>query len=97
MENKILIYGGATLVLILLVVSIFAGFGSANKKVEPQKEINPELEKYRSEEIPEECRMPGYENNLNSWKEHLSHHKPTWYCLEDYYGENIENFMGGEK
>ncbi len=43
-----------------------------------------ELAKYRSEDIPADCRLPDYENDLDSWKEHLGHHENTLYCL-DYY------------
>ncbi len=45
---------------------------------------NAELEKYRSESIPEQCRLPEYEDDLNWWKQHLSHHTNTLYCLEYY-------------
>lgn len=51
---------------------------------QPLSSSSEELDKYRSEEIPEECRLPEYEDDLNSWKEHLSHHENTLYCL-DYY------------
>jgi hypothetical protein len=43
-----------------------------------------DLSKYRSEDIPEDCRLPNYENNVNKWTEHLGHHEDTKYCL-DYY------------
>ena len=45
---------------------------------------NVDLSKYRSESIPEDCRLPGYESDVEAWKEHLSHHQNTLYCL-DYY------------
>lgn len=48
-----------------------------------------ELDKYRSENIPEECRLPEYEDDLDWWKQHLSHHQNTLYCL-DYYNNGGE-------
>jgi hypothetical protein len=50
--------------------------------------VNSELERYSSENMPEECRLPEYEENLNKWKQHLSHHQNTLYCL-DYYDKEI--------
>ena len=47
---------------------------------------NSEYEQYRSNSIPEGCRMPEYEDDARLWKEHLSHHEQTFHCLE-YYGD----------
>ncbi|MDP2628306.1 MAG: hypothetical protein Q8P15_00215 [Nanoarchaeota archaeon] len=90
MENKYLIFGAIVLTL-FLAFSVFLKFNQNGNVVQ---EKNPELEKYRSLEIPEECRLPEYENDLNWWKQHLSHHQNTWYCLE-YYGTSIEEIQGG--
>lgn len=85
MENKFL-YIGSGIILILLIVSFILSSGILNgNSVENNLDNkNPELEKYRSEEIPEECRLSIYEDNLEWWKQHLSHHKETLHCL-DYY------------
>ena len=69
---------------ILLLILVLAGFvffkGDITKK-SVERDSNPELDKYRSEEIPEECKLPKYEKDIESWKEHLSHHQNTLYCL----------------
>ena len=86
MENKILAIGIAAFVL-LLIGSFFISLRNFNITGNTIKEgdvNNIELEKYRSEEIPEDCRLPIYEDNLDWWKQHLSHHKETLYCLEYY-------------
>jgi hypothetical protein len=87
MENKF-IYVGIAIILILLIGSVILSSGLLNQDVVETKNMNGKtnqnLEKYRSSKIPEECRLPGYENDVESWKEHLSHHKETWHCL-DYY------------
>ena len=43
-----------------------------------------DLDKYRSEEIPEACRLPEDRDDIESWKQHLGHHQNTLYCLEYY-------------
>ena len=81
MRNRNLIYIG--IIMVVLIGSLFAGFG--RKSENAVKEANDiDLTKYRSEDIPEDCRMPEYENDVKGWKEHLSHHQNTSYCL-DYY------------
>ena len=86
MENKILIIGISIFVLLIITsVLISSGILKINGSVIKETgNPNPELEKYRSEKIPEDCRLPTYEDDLDWWKEHLSHHKETLYCL-DYY------------
>lgn len=79
MENKFLIFGAIILVL-LLTLGVFVKFNSNGNSVKQDSN----LEKYRSEKIPQECRLPEYDNDLNGWKEHLGHHQNTLYCL-DYY------------
>ena len=81
MANKILAYVGVGFFVLILLGSLFVGFGKMSGKT---VEENDDLSYYRSEEIPEECRLPNYENELDGWKEHLGHHENTWYCL-DYY------------
>lgn len=101
MGNKTLAYIGLGVILLLLV-GTFA-MGGITRKVtsdtndmtghhsegQPLSSSSEELDKYRSEKIPEECRLPEYEDDLNSWKEHLSHHENTLYCL-DYYNNGGE-------
>ena len=86
MENKIWVYIGLAISVLLLIGSIVLSSGILNRntaKNSGSKQINSELEKYRSEDIPEECRLPDGQD-IQSWKEHLGHHQNTLYCL-DYY------------
>ena len=92
MENKTLIYIGIFLLVLLLVGGLFASFWNMNGDAVKKTSV-AELNKYRSEEIPEACRLPPYENDVEYWKQHLSHHQNTWYCL-DYYGTSIEKIRG---
>ncbi len=83
MANKILVYAGVGMFFFILIFSILLSAGILNingKNIN----FNADLNKYRSENIPEECRIPNYENDVQAWKEHLSHHQNTLYCL-DYY------------
>ncbi len=76
MGNKILSYIGIGFFVLILVGSLFLGFGRMSGN--SVKESNDaDLSYYRSEEIPEECRLPSYENDLSWWKEHLGHHENT--------------------
>ena len=97
MENKNPIYIGAGIIILLLlgIVLLSSGIlnGNTSKNFESEQITNPELEKYRSKDIPEDCRLPNYENDVREWTEHLSHHKQTWYCL-NYYGTSIEEMNG---
>ncbi len=82
--NRKLIY--IAIVTILLIALLFAtlmiqGAFQSNLAV---KGNSQELDKYRSETIPEECRLPEYKDNVDSWKAHLSHHENTLYCLKYY-------------
>lgn len=80
MNKKTILWIIVGIVLLLIILKSFnlISFGSnANSN------SAGELEKYRSESIPEECRLP-QNQNLESWKEHLGHHENTLYCL-DYY------------
>lgn len=83
MENKLLVYGLVALSVMFFIGSFVVG-GNYLTGENSVQEANPELDKYRSEDIPKDCRIPIYETDVRWWKEHLSHHKPTWYCL-DYY------------
>lgn len=86
MNKKILDYIVLGFVLFLLVGSLIVMniFSSSEEVVE-----DLDLDKYRSDGIPLECRLPIYESRIESWKEHLSHHKNTLYCLE-YFEEGEE-------
>jgi len=69
----------------LLIGSLIIFFTISSKNhdvVDDGQDLN--LEKYRSNNIPEDCRLPTYETRIESWKEHLSHHQNTLYCL-DYF------------
>ncbi len=85
-DNWYYILGGI-IVLILLIITIYPFF---NKNVSNNsavtENINPELQKYRLDSIPEACRLPLSQDDIQSWKEHLSHHKNTWYCLDYFEG-----------
>jgi len=82
-------------VLILLLV-VSAVFLIVNKKTQKANIVTPKkvevaqnnalLDKYRTDPVPENCRIPEYENDLKRWAEHLSHHESTRYCLEYYEG-----------
>lgn len=91
MRNKILAYVGIGFFVLILIGSLFVGLGMNGNSV---KDVGSDVdfEKYRSEEIPVDCRLPDYDDNVEKWVEHLGHHENTWYCL-DYY-EEVE---GGEK
>ncbi|GEM_PF-5500251 len=100
-KNELSWYVFASLFIILLVVfllslfSIFPGKKAMDSSLierDSAPERNPELDKYRSSEIPEECRLPEDQNDPIKWREHLSHHESTWHCL-DYY----EDLNGGSK
>ena len=97
MENKTLAYLGLGIALLLLIGTFAMGamsnmtWRSVGDMADNHGGEQPvslsnseELTKYRSEDIPEDCRLPEYENSVESWKEHLSHHKETLYCL-DYF------------
>lgn len=99
MANTKTLYLGVGLFVLLLIVSFFIGFGRVNENLIKNtnfEQTNTDLVKYRSEDIPEDCRLPEYESNIEWWKQHLSHHQQTSYCLE-YYGTNIEELKGGGK
>lgn len=80
-RNKIFLYAVILLPALLIVISLIKI--NSNGKVIAG---NSEYEQYRSNSIPEECRMPEYEDDARLWKEHLSHHEQTFHCLE-YYGD----------
>ena len=97
MKNKILRYVGLGGILLLLVGTFAMGSmnkktansNSVNNMASHYRKerqagslTEEELSKYRSKDIPEVCRLPDYDNNINKWKEHLSHHEETLYCLD---------------
>jgi len=92
MRNNLWAYFAGGIIVLLILGAIIFSFGFPNKDASknlksPEKNLS--LEKYRSEDIPEDCRLPEGNSDVEWWKQHLSHHKPTWYCL-DYYGTSIE-------
>ena len=98
-KNKIYLVIGAIIVLGLLTV-VFNLRATGNVGVNPENMqedvgIDPEVEMYLSQDIPGECSLPkNYKTSeeLDEWKEHLSHHENTYYCLE-YYNTNIEEMQ----
>jgi len=83
-NKKVLDYIAIGVVIILVLGTLFIGLSfSSSKNSAPLEDLN--LDKYRSASIPEECRLPVYENRVESWKQHLGHHENTHYCL-DYFG-----------
>ena len=99
MKNKVqwayLIGGIAIIILVLGIVFAFSGVLKRSPPGSLKQQGNQELSKYRSSDIPEECRLPEGDSDVEWWKQHLSHHEPTWYCLK-YYGTTIEKMKGGE-
>ncbi len=86
MRNKMWMYVGGAIFVLLLIGSFVVGSGVLNRDTIKSSggKGNSELERYRSEDIPEDCRLPEYESDVDWWKQHLSHHEATYYCL-DYY------------
>jgi len=82
-NKKDFLYLVIAIVVLLVVIGLFVSFITKSSKIEKVTNT-PDLSQYRSNDIPEDCRLPKYENNIKSWKEHLSHHQPTLYCL-DYF------------
>ena len=82
-DKKTLDYIGIGVVVLLLVGSFLLLFDSSSAE-EVTVNVDLDLEQYRSEDIPSDCRLPIYESRIESWKQHLSHHEKTLYCL-DYF------------
>jgi len=93
MKNELSIIVGIAAVLLLVGSILGIGFLTGAKD-SSSSQSDSELAKYRSQNIPEECRIPESESDVDWWKQHLSHHQQTWYCLE-YYGTSIEEMKGG--
>lgn len=74
------------IVFVSLIVGSLAVFFSlsSSKQNIVDNDLDLDLDQYRSNSIPEDCRLPIYESRIESWKEHLSHHQNTLYCL-DYF------------
>lgn len=83
MNRKILAYIGVSLLVLLLMAGLFNLGRMSGNSVQQSKTSDAGLGKYRSNEIPEECKVPQGQD-IQSWKEHLGHHQNTLYCL-DYY------------
>ncbi len=80
-NKKVLDYIAIGVVVLLLVGSVVVGLSlSSSDDVIVAGDLD--LEQYRSEDIPVDCRLPVYESRIESWKEHLGHHENTLYCLE---------------
>ncbi len=70
------------ILLILLVIASVVKI-SGNSVVNSNGNSGTNLDKYSSNSIPAECRLPEGQD-LQGWKEHLGHHENTKYCLEYY-------------
>ncbi|MBR9704580.1 hypothetical protein GOV12_04155 [Candidatus Pacearchaeota archaeon] len=90
MKNEKLFYIGIGVIILLVIgiiaLDIFILITSEKSKQVKENIVDLDLDKYRGENIPEKCRLPIYENDINWWKQHLSHHGITLHCL-DYYKE----------
>jgi amino acid transporter len=80
--GKIQTYFAIAVLLILIIGGLFAVKNMNGSVVKESKSNNVDLSKYRSEDIPEKCRLPDYENDLGWWKTHLGHHAETNECLQ---------------
>jgi hypothetical protein len=85
MKKKILDHIAIGVIVLLLVgsllINLIISYSSTNIKTEVQNNNSNDLSKYRSEDIPEECRLPEYDYSIEWWKDHLSHNEETWHCL----------------
>ncbi len=84
-KNKNIIYITVGITVVLLIAGVyFLNFRNFVGDETNNKYADDNLDRYRSDDIPEECQLPPYENNTEKWKEHLSHHENTLYCLNYY-------------
>lgn len=75
MNKKIIIYAALSFIILLLVLSTF-GIINLNSKNSAASSSYSNL--------PEKCRPPAGQD-IEAWKEHLSHHAETKDCL-NYFG-----------
>jgi len=80
-NKKTLDYIAIGVVVLLLVGSVAFGLSFSSSEDDVVSD-DLDLEKYRGDGIPLDCRLPVYESRIESWKEHLTHHENTLYCLE---------------
>ena len=78
-KNKLIVYIGIAVFVLLLLGSILATSGFFNKS---QSSASTGQTSFKSN-TPKECQPPEGQDTA-SWKEHLGHHDNTKYCL-DYY------------
>lgn len=74
-KGKIIAYG-VLIALILLLLLVSLGIVNINfgKSTENTLSVN-------NDNIPEKCRLPSGQD-IDAWKEHLSHHTETRECLQ---------------
>ena len=98
MEKKIIIYFTVGILLLMLIGEFAIGSVNEvviNKEAEDMSDRNSgnkqlisyegeDLTKYRSTDIPSNCRLPEYDENVDKWVEHLGHHQETQECLKYY-------------
>jgi len=79
MRKKILDNIAWGIFVILLLGSLVIAIKIPNSFI--YSEEDP-LEWYRSDDLPEDCRIPEYESDIEEWKINLRHDQKTWYCLK---------------
>ena len=84
--NKVILCGAIILISVLVVASFLITLNAGNAT----KNSNGDLEKFRASNIPEECRLPAGNNDIDAWKEHLGHHQETKFCL--YYFPSLLHY-----
>lgn len=82
MKKKTLDYIGIGVVVLLVVGTALLMFDFSSEEGIVAVGEDLDLEQYRGDGIPVDCRLPVYESRIESWKQHLSHHEDTHYCLE---------------
>jgi hypothetical protein len=76
------------LIVIAILTAFFLIFSIVNlNKGTPSIKTSPNSDKYAS--IPEKCRPDG--QDIESWKQHLSHHEETKDCIRYFILEDINN------
>ena len=83
MRKKILDRIALGIFIILLLGSLLINIKISKSSVIVAPEEDP-LKWYRSSDLPIDCRVPEYENNLEIWKLNLRYNQVTCYCPKYY-------------
>jgi len=81
MKRRTLDYIAIGIFAVLIVGSLLINFNVSKSAVGKLPE-NDALVWYKSDDLPEDCRMPEYEDNIEEWKKNLRYNKETWHCLK---------------